>query len=220
MWALEAALFSLAARRMGADVVSFDYDPQSVACTAVRRRFFPNDDHWHVKNGSILDRRYVTALGTFDVVYAWGVLHHTGAMREALSNVADLVHSGGLLFTAIYNDQDTRSIHWRRVKRLYCSSVTGRLVVCAIFVPYLALLGLRSDIRAGRNPLMAYRGSAGNARGMSRVYDWFDWLGGYPFEVARPEEIFDFFRRRGFSLQRLTTQGGGEGCNQFVFRKS
>jgi 2-polyprenyl-6-hydroxyphenyl methylase/3-demethylubiquinone-9 3-methyltransferase len=54
---------------------------------------------------------------------------------------------------------------------------------------------------------------------MSRVHDWFDWLGGYPFEVARPEEIFAFYQARGFSLERLKTCGGGLGCNEFVLRK-
>lgn len=37
-----SGLFSLAARRLGARVRSFDYDPASVACALeLRRRFFP-----------------------------------------------------------------------------------------------------------------------------------------------------------------------------------
>jgi 2-polyprenyl-6-hydroxyphenyl methylase/3-demethylubiquinone-9 3-methyltransferase len=52
---------------------------------------------------------------------------------------------------------------------------------------------------------------------MSVWYDLVDWVGGYPFEVAKPEEVFDFYRKRGFELSRLKTSGGGLGCNEFVF---
>jgi 2-polyprenyl-6-hydroxyphenyl methylase/3-demethylubiquinone-9 3-methyltransferase len=55
---------------------------------------------------------------------------------------------------------------------------------------------------------------------MSYATDLVDWVGGYPFEVARPEEILDRVRSRGFELERLATCGGGLGCNQFVFRRS
>ncbi len=55
------------------------------------------------------------------------------------------------------------------------------------------------------------------ARGMSAKRDKVDWLGGYPFEVARPEEVFDFYRKKSFILERLKTCGGGLGCNEFVF---
>ncbi len=46
-----------------------------------------------------------------------------------------------------------------------------------------------------------------------------DWLGGYPFEVAKPEEVFDFYTARGFQLRRLKTTGGSVGCNEFVFER-
>ncbi len=92
-----SGLFSLAARRLGARVHSFDYDPQSVACThELKQRYFPNDAHWQIEEGSALDQNYLSALGQFDVVYSWGVLHHTGAMWEALGNVTSLVRGGGV----------------------------------------------------------------------------------------------------------------------------
>src|SRR5262245_21597260 len=51
-----SGLFSLAARRLGASVHSFDYDPQSVACTEeLRRRYFADDARWRVEAGSVLD---------------------------------------------------------------------------------------------------------------------------------------------------------------------
>jgi 2-polyprenyl-6-hydroxyphenyl methylase/3-demethylubiquinone-9 3-methyltransferase len=71
----------LAARRLGATVHSFDYDPQSVACTAeLKRRYFPEDGAWRVEEASVLDQDYLRRLGQFEVVYSWGVLHHTGVL--------------------------------------------------------------------------------------------------------------------------------------------
>src|SRR5215210_5463757 len=118
-----SGLFSLAAMRLGAERVhSFDLDRTSVACTSeLRRRWYPGDPRWTVEVGSVLDEEFVAALGQWDVVYSWGVLHHTGAMWRALELAAASVEAGGLLFVAIYNDQGRRTVRWRRVKRAYNS---------------------------------------------------------------------------------------------------
>src|SRR5438270_3479135 len=74
-----SGLFSLAAMRLGAARVhSFDYDPTSVQCgRALKDRFFSSATNWTIEQGSALDVEYLKRLGEFDVVYSWGVLHHT-----------------------------------------------------------------------------------------------------------------------------------------------
>ena len=214
-----SGLFSLAARRLGAEVHSFDYDADSVGCTAeLRRRYDPSGSGWVVEHGSVLDADYLRGLGQFDVVYSWGVLHHTGAMWQAMENVVPLVAPGGRLFIALYNDQGAWSKRWHAIKRTYCSGPAGRALVSATVIPFWVARDLAADIVWRRNPLTRYR-TYRHGRGMSITHDWFDWLGGFPFEVAKPEEVFDFLSARGFRLERLTTTGGSMGCNEFVARR-
>ena len=215
-----SGLFSLAARRLGARVHSFDYDPNSVGCTEeVKHRYFSDDPHWTVEPGSALDTDYVTSLGKFDVVYSWGVLHHTGDMWKALANAALPVASGGKLFIAIYNDQGTASRRWTKVKKLY-NELPQNMRFLVVW-PSFWVLNWRSLVKDSLRlqPFKSIRDYDKNARGMSFWRDLVDWVGGYPFEVATPEKIFDFYRERGFLLRRLRTCGGSLGCNEFVFQK-
>jgi 2-polyprenyl-3-methyl-5-hydroxy-6-metoxy-1,4-benzoquinol methylase len=213
-----SGLFSLAARRLGAEVHSFDYDPHSVACTReLRRRYFPEDPNWRVDEASVLDPAYLAALGTFDIVYSWGVLHHTGSMWQALGNVAPLVKNGGQLFIAIYNDQGTASRRWLTVKRLYNEYPVLRYPLLGLSTWVLWWRRWVKDLIRLR-PFASWRAEQ-VGRGMSIWRDMVDWVGGYPFEVAKPEELFDFYLKRGFSLRRMITCGGSPGCIQLVFRK-
>jgi 2-polyprenyl-6-hydroxyphenyl methylase/3-demethylubiquinone-9 3-methyltransferase len=215
-----SGLSSLAARRMGAVVHSFDYDAESVLCTAELRRRHARDDDldWVVEQGSVLDAAYLASLGTFDVVYAWGVLHHTGALWEALANCTGMVAPGGLLFVAIYNNQGLATRLWRVVKRGYVSAprpVRAMLVAVAA----LALWGpnvVRGALR-GR-PFEKWR-EYHRKRGMSPMTDLVDWVGGYPFETATPAAVCDHTTGYGFRLVRLA-RTHGLGCNEFVFEKT
>ena len=244
-----SGLFSLAAIRLGAaQVHSFDYDLQSVACTAeMKRRYFPTFQDWHIERGDVLERDYLANLCKWDIVYTWGVLHHTGNMWLALENVASLVIPGGLLFIAIYNDQGEISERWLRVKVRYNKGTVSKWLVLGQFLPKWVILpfildilffrrnpvrGVLSDIKHRRNilkgfvssfrkprhPLQRYRDYKKN-RGMSLIHDWIDWLGGYPFEVAGPDELIEFYQTRGFSLRNSSLRTHGRGNNELVFQK-
>jgi 2-polyprenyl-3-methyl-5-hydroxy-6-metoxy-1,4-benzoquinol methylase len=220
-----SGLFSLSAVRLGAGRVhSLDYDPVSVATTeALKRRFAP-DSAWTIERGSVLDRAHMDSLGSWDVVYSWGVLHHTGDLWEAMAITCDRVAAGGSLFISIYNDQGRMSRVWRRVKRIY-----GALPM-ALRTPYVILVMAPMELRSlvGRTlrgrPLDYFRRWGAeegyDRRGMTRWRDLVDWVGGYPFEVASPDEVFDFCAARGLELRKLTTVGGELGCNEFVFERT
>ena len=213
-----SGLFSLAAYRLGADkIVSVDVDPYSVESTTILRQLAGSPNTWTVLQGSILDQRFNASLGPADVVYAWGSLHHTGAMWDAIRNAEALIAPGGLFFLAIYNKVEGRgsSDYWRKIKRLYNRSSTP--VKRTMEVAHIVRYHVIPDLLRLRNPYVRYRNY--KARGMSQWIDVRDWLGGYPYEAAAAGDIFKFCTRDlGLVLVNLRTVNT-LGCNEFLFRK-
>lgn len=217
-----SGLFSLAARRLGAKVHSFDFDTSSYQCTReLRRRFFANDPDWMVEQGSALDRDYVKSLGKFDIVYSWGVLHHTGSMWEGLDNAGLAVKNEGALFVAIYNDTGSQAKRWKWIKKTYCKLPKPLKTPFALltFVPEESRRLAISIVKMRPWAYFEFWKSYTNSRGMNYWYDIIDWVGGYPYEVAAPDEIFEFYKERDFRLNKLKCGGVGLGCNEFVFQK-
>jgi 2-polyprenyl-6-hydroxyphenyl methylase/3-demethylubiquinone-9 3-methyltransferase len=208
-----SGLFSLAAKRLGAEVHSFDYDEQSVACTTeLRRRYFPDDTGWAVEQGSVLDEAYLQSLGTFDIVYCWGVMHHTGNLALAMELIHQRVRPWGSLFIMIYEDRGLSSKLWRVIKRTYNTNFLGRWLVVGTTIPYLVLRGLLADLVKFRDPRTRYTEYFQN-RGMSKLHDWIDWVGGYPYEVMRAVDVTAFYEARGFEKTNSKYQ-------EYVFRKT
>ena len=214
-----SGLFSLAACRLGARVHSFDYDAKSVRSTMlVRNRYFPDSD-WKVERGSILDRDYVHKLGRFDIVYAWGVLHHTGALHDALEMAASLVVPGGLFAFALYHRTRMCGL-WRWEKRWYCgASSHAQQRARAV---YVALLRLRFALTGSdfRSFVENYKG----LRGMSFMHNVHDWMGGYPYESISGPEVEALMRRFEltpiYSAPTPVTIGFfGSGCDEYVYRR-
>jgi SAM-dependent methyltransferase len=216
-----SGLFSLAARRLGAEVLSFDYDPQSVACTSeLRRRYFDGDPKWRVMRGSVLERDFLESLGTFDIVYSWGVLHHTGQMWPALENVKLNTRVGGKLFIAIYNDCGKISHFWA-AKKIQYNKLPKFLkfpYAVAVWTPfelrYLYHYWRNKNVGGYFKLWSDYKKS----RGMSRWHDMVDWLGGYPYEYATAEQLTQFYESSGYKLQKLVPNDG-YGCHQLVFER-
>jgi len=209
-----SGLTSLVARQLGAEVVSIDFDPEAVACAEELRRRYRAEDAasrrgWQITQGSALDEEHLAALGEFDIVCSWGVLHHTGAMWEAIDLCSRRVGPEGLLFIAIYNDQGFTSRIWRRIKRLYNRWPPLRWPLLLAFAPYyVGLRWLLHRVQRRREK-----------RGMNLWIDLRDWLGGWPFEVARPAEVTAFLAERGFTVLETVTVGGRQGCNEFLMRR-
>ncbi len=218
-----SGLFSLSAVEMGADRVhSLDYDPDSVATTADLKSRFAPDSSWTIERASALDDDHMGSLGKWDIVYSWGVLHHTGDMWRGIENACARVGPGGRLFISIYNDQGWVSRFWKRAKRLFNSVPRPLRAPYAVLV--MAPMEMKAVLRATlklrpQEYFREWRTANDRDRGMDRWRDLLDWVGGYPFEVATPDEIFEFCTARGFTLQTIHTVGGGHGCNEFVFER-
>jgi 2-polyprenyl-6-hydroxyphenyl methylase/3-demethylubiquinone-9 3-methyltransferase len=217
-----SGLFSLAAHRLGAKVLSFDYDQDSINCTKyLKDKYASKNQEWSVEQGSVLNQEFLRKFGLVDIVYSWGVLHHTGHMYQAFENVANLVKDGGRLFISIYNDQGRTSECWKWIKEKYNRGgcITRFCLTLYVLLRSWGITFIKDLLRSG-NPFKTWCKYGENNRGMSAWYDIVDWVGGYPFEVAKPEEVFQFFRGKGFVLEKLQTCAGGLGCNEFVFIKN
>lgn len=203
-----SGIFAIAASLAGArEVIGIDISKESIETSiSNKQRFAPqNDISFHHK--SVFDPD-VRQFGSFDIVYSWGSLHHTGDMYGAIDTACGLVKPGSLFVVAIYNRHWSCRM-WKIVKQLY-SKVPGfaqRLMVWVFYV----VIALAKFAVTRRNPFREKR------RGMSFYYDVIDWIGGYPYEYAAKEEIVEHMRNKDFECTKYVAAPVPTGCNEFVF---
>jgi SAM-dependent methyltransferase len=220
-----SGLSSLAAYNLGAArITSIDIDPLNIRNTNQLKAKFnvPKSYPWTVEVASIVSADDVKHLPHVDVVYSWGVLHHTGAMWEALTNAASLVKPGGLLYLMVYRDAVLAPM-WKAIKWTYVRS-PGVLK----FIVRNAFAGIQiaGMVAKGKNPIRVIRSYGKNTRGMSWYIDSTDWIGGYPFEYAEAEVVVAFVEKSGFKLKKIypeiTPKGfgwRGTGSYQYLFER-
>lgn len=208
-----SGLFSIAAATLDADrVLGFDINPRGIAVAQRNLAQLAPEAAGRVSfiQGSALDPGFATGLGHFDMVYAWGSLHHTGAMWPAIETTARLVDEGGTLVLALYN-RHWSSPGWTAVKVLY--NLCPRVARPLLNVGFGALIYLATLVATGSSPLR-------KERGMDFWYDVIDWLGGYPYEYAGIEEVRTRVEAMGFRMERALPPRVPTGCNEFVFRRT
>lgn len=212
----DSGLHSLAAHLLGArEITAIDIDKDSVETT--RRVLEKYKVSARVERVSIFEDE---SLGEYDIVYSWGVLHHTGDMWTAVRNAASHVKPGGLLVIALYQKTPLCAA-WTLEKRLYTAAPRPlRSVASGIFgTVQLAAMA----VAKGRNPVSFVKNYK-IQRGMSYWHDVHDWLGGYPYESSTPKETKDFVVDLGFepvNIGDLKPGLGifGTGCAEYVFRR-
>jgi SAM-dependent methyltransferase len=207
-----SGLSAVAAIKLGVSHVEcVDIDPASVEAARTLLSKLAPADRWTAKVASVFDLK-----GQYDIVYSWGVLHHTGDMWRAIGHAAQLVKPGGALAIAIYAKTKLCGF-WAIEKRVYSRSPR---------VVQSVMRGLFRMWRWGIDHSVRAKRKAVRDRGMDDAHDIHDWLGGYPYESATPEDVEARLHRYGFMVVRRHLSPGrrsgflGSGCDEFVATKA
>jgi len=212
-----SGLHSIAMLQAGAaSVHGFDYDPNSVKATQFVQAQTGKSSNWTVEQGSVLDDDYIVHLPQYDLVYSWGVLHHTGDVWHAIRNAASRVKPGGKFYIALYAADvqiDPTPEFWLDVKRKYVNS--GWMKRRMMDWWYVWRFQMNKDIRNFPAFLKRMREYKKN-RGMDIFTDIRDWLGGWPMEFVYDKDAIDFVEKLGFKLEQITT---GEANSEFLFAR-
>lgn len=205
-----SGLFSIAAAKIGAvKVTGIDISKESVDISVQNKKIFLPNSKVRFLHKSIFDED-ISRFDKFDIVYSWGVLHHTGDMFRAIDISRGLVEKDGLFVIAIYNKHWSSPL-WKHIKYFYNRS--PRIVRWLMIRIFCCVIAVAKFVATGKNPFEKKR------RGMSYYYDVIDWVGGYPYEYAGQEKITEFVKAKGFKLIKLVTAAVPTGCNEFVFQK-
>lgn len=213
-----SGLHALAALRLGAaEVVAVDVDPDSVSTTKEMLNLHAAGQRWKVMNASVFDlNRDVT--GVFDVVYSWGVLHHSGDMIRAIRMAAALVGPNGLFVVALYR-RTKLCWFWKHEKKWYSKAgPRGQAVVKTIYILIFRVTLALHGRSFGRR-VAEYGGN----RGMDFYHDVHDWLGGWPYESISPPEVRSLMKAlhmtevREFVMPGISSGMPSSGCDEYVY---
>lgn len=214
-----SGLHSLAAWQSGAaHILSFDFDQKSVETTRALHQLANQPSEWRILQGSVLDTEFMDTLPQADLVYSWGVLHHTGDVWNAIRLSREKVAPGGLMYLALYSadmQTDPPPEYWLDVKRRYVAArpLRRRMMEAAF------LWRFRLQNRPWRLPeLIRHARHYKKSRGMNYMTDVRDWLGGWPMEFCYDADVVKFVTEdESFKLEKMKT---GEANTEFLFSRT
>ncbi len=206
-----SGIHSIAANTLGFEsITATDFDLKSVNTAISNKKIF--NSNINIFQDDILNTKIKNK---FDVVYSWGVLHHTGNMEKAILNSRKLVNDEGYLIIAIYKKTYFCKM-WHFIKKLYCNSPR---FIKKIFNFTFYTLRLSLYLIKG-NKISKYK----QIRGMNLYFDSIDWLGGFPYESASKDVIVSMVGD-GFELVKFFDAKPnlglmGSACSEYTFKKN
>jgi SAM-dependent methyltransferase len=168
--------------RLGCEIHGFDASPNGIeyARQHVKGRF----DVANILDGESLLRLYTK--NSFDIVWCWGVLHHTGDPERAFQNIAQFVKPGGTMHIYVYGKK----------------SISNRLLRF-IFNRF----GFKTRVTLARIL---------SAINHSSVHSNFDGLSPPLASEHDEEQVRDWFHNAGFTFKRVYPKWAGPSRDLFV----
>ena len=214
-----SGLHTLAAARLGVSrIMATDIDPDSIGTTKAVLSSHKMDVPWQAEQISVFDLE-PSCQGKFDIVYSWGVLHHTGDMWEATKRASALVAPNELFVFALYGATPMDAF-WQIEKRWYSrASPFAQRLARGCYIAAYQVAHIRARQGSFRDFIANYRSS----RGMDFYHNVHDWLGGYPYQTALAREVDSQMTALGFKAERVLAQPMtrglfGSSCNEYVYR--
>lgn len=190
-----SGLSSLSFARLGCSkITSLDIDNFSVQATQYTKANFWKGGKidWTVHQRNIFDLDdSIAPAGSHDIVYSWGVLHHTGSMWDAIRKSVTTVKPGGLFHVALY--RSSLKLPKQLDEKYRFKFADSKTKVDMLYD------------RCGQKIFNVKKG-----RGMNKFHDSLDWLGGLPYEVCDPEVLFGWLKDKyNFDVVFFEDRNGG-----------